>query len=96
MSPKQNRRPGWKVLYQILLLAIGSLALEHMLHLTPIEHKLTLLLIVVVIYGAIGLWLKSNAADLERPESRTPAPYKTPASTPTSLREGVSFYQRET
>jgi hypothetical protein len=105
MRSKRDRRPHWSTLNLILLAAVGGLALERGLHLTPTGHEITLLLIIAVIYGLMAAWVTSNAAALEdldaeeyRKQSRNPAVYGTPES-PTSaqahFRETVSFYRHE-
>lgn len=107
MRPKRNRRPHWTMLNLIMLATIGGLALEHDLHLTPTGHKIAMFLIVVVIYGLIGLWVKSNADALEdleaeeyrRRQSHDPSLYGTPAfptRTQSHFQETVSFYRHET
>jgi len=105
MRSKRNRRPRWSMLNLIVLAALGGLVLEHNLHLTPTGHKIALFLIVVIIYGLIGLWVKSNATALEdldaeeyRRQSRDPALFGTPAfptRTQSHFQETVSFYRHE-
>jgi hypothetical protein len=102
---KRNRRPRWNALYLILLMTIGGLVLTPRLHLTSIDHKIVLLLIVVVIYGVIGLWIKSNTEALQdlddaeyRKQSRDPAVYGTrrfPTRTQAHFRDVTSFYRHE-
>jgi hypothetical protein len=105
MRSKRNRRPRWTMLNLIVLVAGGGLALEHSLHLTPSGHKIILFLIIAVVYGLMGLWVKSNATALKdldaeeyRTQSHNPAVYGTPEF-PTRAqlhyRETVSFYRRE-
>jgi hypothetical protein len=105
MRSKRNRRPRWSVLNLIMLATIGGLALEPFLHLTPTGHKIILLLIIAVIYGLMGVWVKSNATALEdldaeeyRKRSRDPAVYGTsqfPTRTQAHFQETVSLYRRE-
>jgi hypothetical protein len=105
MRSKQNRRPRWNTLNLILLLAVGALVLEHRLHLAPTGHTIVLILIVVVIYGSMGLWVQSNAAALEdldaedyQKQRRDPAVYGTPelpTRTQSDFRETVSYYRHE-
>jgi hypothetical protein len=105
MRSKRDRRPRWNMLNLIVLAAVGGLALEHSLHLTPTGHKITLFLIIAVIYGLMGLWVKSNATALEnldaeeyRRQSRDPSIYGTPAfptRTQSHFQETASFYRRE-
>jgi hypothetical protein len=106
MGSRRNREPHWNMLYLVLPLAVGGLALEHRLHLTPTGHTIVLILIVVVIYALMGLWVKSNAIALEdldaeeyRRQSRDPAVYGTPeypTRTQSDFRETVSYYRHET
>jgi hypothetical protein len=105
MRSRKKLKPRWRVLNVITLATIGGLALEHSLHLTPTGHKIILLLIIAVIYGLIGLWVKSNATALEdldaeeyRKQSRDPAVYGTsqfPTRTQAHFRETMSFYHHE-
>lgn len=105
MYSKRHRKPRWHLLDLILLLAIGCLVLGHGLHLTPMSHKLTLFLIVVVIYGLIGWWIRANSAALEdlevekyRAQSRDPSVYGTqafPTRTQARFREIMSFYRHQ-
>ena len=105
MGSKQNRRPRWNMLNLVLLLAVGGLALEHWLHLSRAGHTIVLILMVVVIYGLMGLWVKSNETALEdldteeyREQSRDPAVYGTPefpTRTQSDFRETVSYYRHE-
>lgn len=105
MRSNRNRTPHWNALYLILLMAIGGLVFTHKLHLTPIDHKIVLLLSVVGIYGLIGLWIKSNAEALQdlddaeyRKQSRDPVVYGTrqfPTRTQAYFREVTSFYRHE-
>lgn len=106
MCPKRSHRPRWSTLNLILLLAAGGMVLEHGLHLAPTGHKLILFLIVAVVYGLMGLWVKANTAalqDLDDTEYRKrysdPAVYGTPESptrTQSHYREIASFYRHET
>lgn len=87
MRSKRNHKPRWGMLSLILLLAIGGLALEHNLNLTPTGHKIALFLVIIVIYGLIGLWIQSNAPALQdlddiehRKQRRAPAAKGTPES----------------
>lgn len=103
MRSKRNRRPRWTMLSLILILAVGGLVLEHSLHLTPIGHKIILFLIMVVTYGLMGLWVKTNSAALEdldaekhQEQSRDPDVYGTrefPTPAQARFREVVSFYR---
>jgi hypothetical protein len=105
MRSNRNRRPRWNMLNLILVLAVGGLALEHRLHLTPTGHTIVLILIVVILYGLMGVWVKSNATALEdldaeeyRKQSRDPAVYGTPefpTRTQSDFRETVSYYRHE-
>ena len=106
MHSKRNRTPRWILLNLIMLTAIGGLALEHGLHLTPTGHKITLVLIIAVFYGLMGLWVKSNATALEdrdaeerRRLSHDPTHYRAPALPArkrSPFQETVSYYRRET
>ena len=106
MRSKRNRRPRWNALHLILLVVIGGLMLTHRLHLTSIDHKIVLLLIVVAAYGLMGFWIKSNTEALQelddaeyRTQSRDPAVYGTrqfPTRTQAHFRERVSFYRHKT
>lgn len=106
MRSNRNRRPRWTMLNLIMLATIGGLALEHSLHLTPLGHKITLFLVITVIYGLMALWVKSNATALEdldaeeyRQQSHDPALYGTPTfptRTQSHFQETVSFYRHET
>jgi hypothetical protein len=80
-----NRRPRWLLLYLIVPLGVGGLVLEHHLHLTQNGHKVVLLLIIVAVYGLMGMWVRSNATALQdldgeayRKQRRDPAVYGTP------------------
>jgi hypothetical protein len=105
MRSQRNRKPRWIMLNLIVLAAGGGLALEHSLHFTPTGHKITLFLIIAVIYGLMALWVKSNASALQdlddmdyRRRSRDPAVYGTsqfPTRTQAHLQETISFYRRE-
>ena len=105
MRSRRNRGTRWKTLNLILVVAVGLLILQHHLHLTPTGHKITLSLIVVVIYGSLGLWVKANAAALQalesekyRKQSRDPAVYGTPefpTRTQSHYQDVMSFYRRE-
>jgi hypothetical protein len=102
MRSGHNRKPHWNTLGLIVLLAIGGLIVGHGLHLTPMDHKITMLLIIAVTYGLIGLWLKANAAALEeldaeecRNRSHDPAVYGTrefPTRTQAHFQQTVSLY----
>jgi len=106
MYSKQNHTPRWTMLNLIVLVAIGGLALEHNLHLTPVGHKITLFLLVAVLYGLMGLWVKSNATALEdidteerRRQSHYPTQYGTsafPTHRQPHFQETVSYYRRKT
>jgi hypothetical protein len=105
MRSKRNRKPRWNMLNLIILLAVGGLALEHRLHLTPTGHTIVLILIVVILYGLMGLWVQSNATALEdldaedyRTLSRDPSVYGTPeipTRTQSDFRETVLYYRHE-
>lgn len=105
MHPKRNCKPRWNMLNLIVLLAVGSLILTHGLHLTPTSHKVMLFVIVVVIYGLMGWWVKANTAALEaldaekcREQSCDPIVYGTrefPTPTQARFREVMSFYRHE-
>lgn len=79
--------------------------LEHSLHLTSLERKIALILVVVVIYGLLAGWIKANTAALQdldaekyRELSRDPAVYGTkafPTRTQARFREIMSFYQHK-
>lgn len=106
MRSERNRRPRWTLLNLIMMATIGGLVLEHSLHLTPLGHKITLFLIIAVIYGLMALWVKSNAMALEdlgaeeyRKQSRDPSLYGTPmfpTRTQAHFQETVSLYRHET
>ena len=106
MCSKRNRGPRWNMLTLVLLLAVGGLVLEHWLHLTRTGHTIVLILMVVVIYGLMGLWVKSNETALEdldaevyRNQSREAAAHGTPeypTRSPSGLQETVSYYRHET
>lgn len=106
MRSHRPHRPRWNALYFILLIAISGLVLTHGLHLASVDHKIVSLLIIVVVYGLMSLWIKSNTEalqDLEDAEyrqlSRDPAVYGTrqfPTRTQVNFREKVAFYRRET
>lgn len=105
MRPKRNRGPRWNGLDLIMLLAVGGLILEHSLHLTPIGHKVILSVIVVVVYGLMGLWVKANTATLDtldaekcRQQSRDPVLYGTqefPTRVQARFREVMSLNRHE-
>ncbi len=88
-----------------MLLAVGGLILEHSLHLTPIGHKVILSVIVVVVYGLMGLWVKANTATLDtldaekcRQQSRDPVLYGTqefPTRVQARFREVMSLNRHE-
>lgn len=65
MRARQYHRPRWNMLALILIVAVCGLAAEHNLHLTPAGHKVALLVIIVVGYGSLGVWVKSNEVALE-------------------------------
>ena len=106
MGSERNRRPHWNMLTLVLVLAVGGLALERTLHLTATDHTIVLILMVVVIYGLMGLWVKSNETALEdldaeeyRKQSRESAAHGTPeypTRSPSGLQETVSYYRHET
>jgi hypothetical protein len=89
----------------ILLVAVGGLVLGHGLHLTPIDHRFILFLIILGIYGLIGLWIKSNAAALQdlgaeeyRKQSRDPEVYGTlrfPTRIQSHFRDVAAFYHHK-
>jgi hypothetical protein len=58
MNPMPSKH--WLQLYAVFALSIGALMFEHQMNLTSLDHKIVMLLIVVVIYGLLGLWIKSN------------------------------------
>ena len=105
MRPKRNRGPRWNRLDLIMLLAVGGLILEHSLHLSPIGHRGILSVIVVVVYGLMGLWVKANTATLDtldaekcRQQSRDPATFGTqesPTYTQARFREVMSFNRHD-
>lgn len=105
MHPERNRKPQWKMLNVIALLAAVGLVLEHGLHLTPVGHEITLVAIVIVTYGLMAKWASANAAALEdlnakthQEQSRDPAVFGTrecPTYTQARFREALSFYRHE-
>lgn len=106
MRSNRNRRPHWKTLNVILIVAVGLLIAQHTLHFTPTGRKIALCFIVIAIYGWMGLWVKSNATALEdldaeeyRKQSGNPAVYGTPqfpTRAQSHFQETVSLYRHET
>ena len=105
MRSKRNPRPHWKRLYLIVLMMIGGLMLEHSLQLTSLERKVAISLVVVVIYGLIAGWIRTNTAALQdldaekyRELSHNPAVYGTkafPTCTQAHFREVMAFSQHK-
>lgn len=99
MHPKQHRKPHWRLLNVLLFIAIGGLIVTHSVHLTPTGHKIALFLCIVISYGLIGLWLKSNDVALQEEYSRQdPAVYGTskfPTPTQAHFKKVLLFYRNE-
>jgi hypothetical protein len=75
-STKPNR-PRWNTLYRFMLLFVLLLGLETRLHLGVVEHKLVLFLLVLIMYGAMAGWLRSNAEVMQQ-ENQDVSPQRSP------------------
>ena len=58
---RNNSRPKWRLLNLIVALAIGLLALDARAHMSLIGHEASEIVIVLALFGLIGLWLRANA-----------------------------------
>lgn len=67
-----NSRPQWRWLTLIMLLATGLLALDGRARLSNLGHEAVEIVIVLVVFGLIGLWLLANAGAIsnEPPDRR--------------------------
>jgi hypothetical protein len=105
MASKRTRTPRWKTLNVILLVAGGAMVLERRVSLTPADHKIVLIVLVLALYTLIGLWVRSNAMELQemdyadhREQTRDPRARRQPdATTVTASRisEGMSYFRAE-
>jgi hypothetical protein len=66
MRSAKPKHPHWNTLYGVMVGVVLVLLLEHHLHLNALGHQITLLLVVLGVYGVIGLWIVANAAALEQ------------------------------
>ena len=54
------RRPAWWQLYLLGLAIVGLLILGARAHLSPSGHELAAIATLLVVYGLIELWLRTN------------------------------------
>jgi hypothetical protein len=60
----RNRKPAWWLLYALVPIMVALFVIEHYLVLSELGHKLVQLVIVVVVFGAMALWVRANETSL--------------------------------
>ena len=62
-------KPAWWVIGALLMVFMGLLLLDHYARLSPGWHHVFLLAIIVLVYGGMSLWLRTNREALVEQES---------------------------
>ena len=73
----KSKGPRLGMLYLVLPFTCGLLWLEHQAPMPAPLHELTLLFIVFLVFGLLGLWSQSNANTLEEQQHKAPYPMPT-------------------
>ncbi|HBY98753.1 MAG: hypothetical protein M5U01_22190 [Ardenticatenaceae bacterium] len=68
---KKQNRPTWWVLDLIVVAGIGLLFWQHRWPLSPGLRQVVQVLLVLAIYGLMGLWVFANSEALEQQEQPT-------------------------
>ena len=61
-----NARPKWWQIYLTLPLLIALFVLDHRLKISPREHQVVQIGIILLVYGLIYWWIKANSGAISR------------------------------